>query len=461
MEKRDPHVRPQFTQPAGHHPQVVVMQPDSRARRGVGRDHFGKAPIDPLERLPVIVAKARALPERVQHRPEGFLGEALVVSIDLGAGQRHAHGGQVRKAFRIDRETRRQAFALALIDAPRHPRAGTAAAEEAEQARNDAVRRARRAQADLLALLHFLIGQAVVNHDQLRLAPTRRLGGRAMRIVMRQQAEMLDGLEDAATARVACMQHAVTPGGRLEQRRLGAADAHAAKSRLVHRQVVERVPGNQHARARQLQQAHQFAERAALVGARRQDVEVTRGRIQRVAAQITRRLLDLLALSSKVFGVVIVGAAPLLRNFLAAQAWKGVHRLGHRALAGPSRRDARLQGLDRLQALAVQHRRAHVADQEIRPRQRRIGQQRHHGLQCPAGDPDQPDLRMLVDEAIEALTLPRLTGEEGAIQIGSQHQAARHRGSGSRSGAGRMSVRGQCSGSSLYDTGAPASICVK
>src|SRR3546814_1035270 len=75
MEERDLQIGAQFAQRRRHHPQVVVVQPDRCAFRSFGGGTLRESKIDAAEDLPVILAKARAFPEGMQHRPERFRSE--------------------------------------------------------------------------------------------------------------------------------------------------------------------------------------------------------------------------------------------------------------------------------------------------------------------------------------------------------------------------------------------------
>ena len=71
------------------------MQPDGSTFGGFQRRALGKGAVDLEEHLPVVFAELCTLPEGVQGRPEGFLGEALVENVDFFFAQRHARGGQL------------------------------------------------------------------------------------------------------------------------------------------------------------------------------------------------------------------------------------------------------------------------------------------------------------------------------------------------------------------------------
>ena len=229
-------------------------------------------------------------------------------------------------------------------------------------------------------------------------------------------------LQDAAAARRVRMQHVVHVRGGGDQRRLGSAHAHAGESFAVHRQVVERVAGHQHAFARQLQRIHQRRQRAALLGVARQDVQVAVGRIQHFAAQRRGHGLHLGLDGRQLFGMAVVRAAAFLRHFLAHQHREAAHRLGHHVLARPARLDPRLQRLDRLHVGGAQHGGADIADDVIGRGQAGIGEQRQDRFTAATGDPRQLDVGMGVDQVVQALARFRIAGQEGAVQIGGQQQ---------------------------------------
>jgi hypothetical protein len=82
-----------------------------------------------------------------------------------------------------------------------------------------------------------------------------------------------------------------------------------------------------------------------------------------------------------------------------------------------------LQRLDRLQGDAVHHGRADIADDVVRLRQRRVGQQRQHGLKTAAGDVSQLDVRRARHQLIKPLTIRCAAAEKSAVQIGGEKHA--------------------------------------
>ncbi len=437
VEEGDLQIRPQFAQDRRHHPQVVVVQPDGGAGRGFGGGGFGEAAVHVQIGVPVVLAETRALPEGVQHRPEGLLREALVERIDLALFQRHPRHGQIRELLRIDRGMYLEMTLARIIDAPGHPGALAPAAEKSQQARDDAVGRLRLAPHPLAVFDDFLVRQAVVDHHQLGIAGVGVACDLAVRVVGRKQVEMIDCLQDAAAAGHIGVQHMRKLLRGRYQRRLGFAHAHALEAGGEHRQIVERVAGHQHPLPVDAQMRGQCAQHAALVGIRRQDVQVAVGRIQHRAFQFLRGRLDPAADQLQFFRAAEIRAAPFLRHILAHQRIKAGHRIGHGVLAGPARIDFGLQRLHRLQGVTIDHGRADIADHIVRARQGGVGQQRHHVFQPAPGDEGQADVRVAVDQPVKLLAMGRATGQKGAIKIGGQHQRRLRRGAW-RGGSGSL-----------------------
>ena len=73
---------------AGHELQVVVLHPDHRAGLGDLGGGLGEPLVDPLVRLPPAAVVHRLLDGVVVERPQGGVGEALVVVPDVFRGER-------------------------------------------------------------------------------------------------------------------------------------------------------------------------------------------------------------------------------------------------------------------------------------------------------------------------------------------------------------------------------------
>jgi len=415
MEEGNLQVGTQFAQVGRHHPQVVVVNPDHGALGGFGRSALGEQAVDLHEHDPVFLAENRALPERVQRRPEGFLGEALVEGIDFVLGQGHACREQVGVAFAVDfgMGFERNAF-LPVMNRPGDPRA-LASIEEGQQGRDDAVGRGRAAADGLAVLEYFLVGQAVIDHDQIGLAGRVHRADFGIDAAGAEEAEMSHGFENAATAGVVRMHDPGTVAGGVEQGRFGFADAHADEARFVHRQVVQGVAGDQDFVAVDAEVLNQGGQGAALVDAARQDVEVAIGRIQHLAAELGCDALDV---RGDCVAVAEVGAAALLRDFLALEPVEVRHGLGHRAFARPARIDVRLQRLHRLTGVTIDDGAADVADDVVRHRDGGVGQNGKNDFQAAAGDKGKLDLRVGGNQLVQALTVLGMACEKGAIEIG-------------------------------------------
>lgn len=226
---------------------------------------------------------------------------------------------------------------------------------------------------------------------------------------------MADRFENAAAASVARVQDTGTVSRGVEQRTFGLADADADEALLVHRKIVEGVAGDEHRAVVDAEQAHQRRERAALVDAFGQNVEVAPGGVEHLAAERARDVAQFRRHRPR---FAEIRAAALLRHFLSLDAGKGGHRVGDDALAGPALVDLRLQRLDRLQGMAVDDGAADVADDVIGRRDRRVGEQRNHHFQPTAGDEYQLDIGVRRDQLVQSLAVFEVTGEKGAVKIG-------------------------------------------
>jgi hypothetical protein len=87
-----------------------------------------------------------------------------------------------------------------------------------------------------------------------------------------------------------------------------------------------------------------------------------------------------------------VGAAPFLRYLLALQRRDVIQGIGDDAFTGPGGLYRLLQFLYREQVVAIDDRRADVADDVVRAGDRRVRQQGHDVLEAAAGDEDERDV---------------------------------------------------------------------
>ena len=165
------------------------------------------------------------------------------------------------------------------------------------------------------------------------------------------------------------------------------------------------------------QMAHQLAQRAALVHAGRQDVEVAVGRVQHVAAQRRRGSVDV---AGHRVAVAEIGTAPLLRDFLSLQPFEAGQRFGHREFARPYDVDRRLQRLHRLPCGAIDDGRADVGDDVVRYRYRRVGQDGQYGFEAAPGHEHESHFGVGGNALVQAQARFGVAGEEGAVQIGGE-----------------------------------------
>ena len=93
QEEPDPHVGPQPAEQLRDELQLVVVHPDGRARRGEIGGRLGEPRVDLLVGLPPVAVELRFDDGIVIQRPQGLVGEALVVVVDLVAGQRDRDAG--------------------------------------------------------------------------------------------------------------------------------------------------------------------------------------------------------------------------------------------------------------------------------------------------------------------------------------------------------------------------------
>ncbi|MDT4832411.1 hypothetical protein FQZ97_659670 [compost metagenome] len=415
VEEGDAQVRAQLAQVAGHHPQVVVVQPDDGTFGGFQGGAFGEGTVDLEEHLPVVLVEGGALPEGVQGRPEGFLGEALVEDVDLFLAQLDPRGLELGVAFGVHAGVDVEGFGAVFMHRPGDPGPGTAVAEEAQQGRDDAVRRGRPATLQFAVDPVLFIGQAVVDHHQLRLAGCGgdpSFGGDAM---FAEETEVGERLENPAATRAAGMQGARVLFGGVQQAGFGVADADTVEGAVEHAQVVEGVAGGQHLVVVQLQPVGQGLQAAALVDALGQEIQIAIGGIQQVAAEHLGGGQQ--GRIGGLRGCAEVGAAAHLRHVLALQV-EALDGAGDLAFAGPERIDQALQRLDRLQAVAVGKAGADVGNDEVRLGQGRVGQQWQDRLQAAAGDIGQADFRVGGDGLVEAQAILGIAGEKGSIEIG-------------------------------------------
>ena len=89
QEEADPQVRAQLAQHRRHQLHLVVVHPHGRALGGgLGRP-LGEPPVDRGVGVPPLAVELRLGDDVVVERPQGRVGEALVVVLDLRGGHRH------------------------------------------------------------------------------------------------------------------------------------------------------------------------------------------------------------------------------------------------------------------------------------------------------------------------------------------------------------------------------------
>ena len=89
-EEADAYVGPELAEQPGDELQLVVVHPDGGAWRGLTGGRLGEPPVDVRVRLPPGAVELRGRDDVVVERPQGRVGEALVVVLDLGRRQRDA-----------------------------------------------------------------------------------------------------------------------------------------------------------------------------------------------------------------------------------------------------------------------------------------------------------------------------------------------------------------------------------
>jgi hypothetical protein len=83
QEEADPQVRPELTQHLRHQLELVVLDPDQGTLLGDLGGPFGEALVDPPIGVPPVAMELRMSDHVVVERPQGRVGEALVVFLDL------------------------------------------------------------------------------------------------------------------------------------------------------------------------------------------------------------------------------------------------------------------------------------------------------------------------------------------------------------------------------------------
>ncbi len=83
VEEPDPQVRAQRTQRGRNELHLVVLHPDGGALGGLGGGRGGKAVVDSYIRVPPVALVVRSDDDVMVERPQGPVGEALVVVRDL------------------------------------------------------------------------------------------------------------------------------------------------------------------------------------------------------------------------------------------------------------------------------------------------------------------------------------------------------------------------------------------
>jgi ATP-dependent helicase HrpB len=252
----------------------------------------------------------------------------------------------------------------------------------------------------------------------------RQPPGSEMTLQQGGEAEVAQALHDAFAALAAGVEHVGQPGQRRHQGRLRIAHHHAGQAGLEHREVVEGVAGGDHQGRIDLQPAQQGEQGGALVHPSRQHIEV---------AVVGNQAIDPVGLDGGEGG----GIEPL-RIDEEGQPAIGAHRLGrHAGDPGDQRQQALGQTLpaaiDRLhhqghrrQAQAAGHGATHIADHEMGWMQAEailLIEQAGHRTQVPAGAEHMQHLLTAGHQpGIEAAATLSRAAEQGAVEIGHQHQ---------------------------------------
>ena len=107
QEEPDPQVGPLLAQHLRHELELVVLHPHGRPWCGDLGGPVGEALVDPHVGVPPLAMELRGGDHVVVERPEGGVGETLVVLRDLLGGQRHGHQLQPVVGERLELLVRR------------------------------------------------------------------------------------------------------------------------------------------------------------------------------------------------------------------------------------------------------------------------------------------------------------------------------------------------------------------
>ncbi len=166
VEKGDLHIRAHLPHEARHQPQVVVVHPDHRPRRGLGAGGLRKQAVDLAEHTPLAVLGGVERGKAVENGPQRLFRDDVIELADLLGGQRQPHDfiaaiAVVHRdaALELRSFSRRRLF-------PRHPAGAVDLTDETLEGRHDAVGAFVFFEDDLTVLDELLIRLSVIDDDQ-------------------------------------------------------------------------------------------------------------------------------------------------------------------------------------------------------------------------------------------------------------------------------------------------------
>ena len=158
QEEADPQVGPLLAQHLRDQLQLVVLHPDHGVLGGDLGGPVGEAAVDGDVRVPPLAVELRRRDDVVVQRPQGGVGEALVVVLDLVVRQRHRHQRQARVLERLH---------LVVGTVPADPGPGVVPHHRLERRDQSAGRGLPDGVA--VVVLGAVDGEAVGHHDQVGL----------------------------------------------------------------------------------------------------------------------------------------------------------------------------------------------------------------------------------------------------------------------------------------------------
>lgn len=401
VEQPDAQIGPPRLEEAGDEPEVVVVQPDRRARCGVGAEVCGEGGVDGLVVRPVVRGTPDQLRMGHQRRPQRLLAGTVEVT-----GPPLGRQGQQRQ--RQPRRGRRPRGLPAVPDErgrPERVRAARPVAEDRGQRRQDPVRTGRPAPAPVRPPDR----RPVVADHHRRGAP--------------HPPQALQRVEDRVGAVQRGPVHQRRVRDPVQERGFGVAHDHAVRAEAEQRQVVEGVAGHQQTGERPLELVGQEPHRLALPGVRRQYVEVAPGGIRPGAAQPLHR-------PGQLRGQLAGGQeertpAVLHDAVLVDEAGKAAQRRPDAVGPGPAGPQFRFERVDVRHPGTVEDAGADIRDDPARYGQQRVPRQPGpHRRRAAAGREDHGDLRMPVQGPPQPPPRRLAAAEQRPVQIGDQHPHA-------------------------------------